>query len=504
MAETRKTRLICPLIASDVESMRADMSTAAASGADAVECRLDCLAVPPSETQLARLLADPPLEVIVTYRSAQQGGRSASTRQQRLETLRLAARFHPAYVDVELADSPCDWPAAPIIVSHHDLRGRPRDLAAILSAMAATAAAVHKIAFAAAGPEDAFAALDLVRSCAKPVIALAMGESGLASRVLAAKFGAFGTFAAMEQGSESAPGQPTLAEFKRLYRWETLGPSTDVYGVAGCPVGHSLSPAIHNAAFAAAGIDAVYLPLRVEAGAEGFRRFMDALLARPWLGWRGLSVTIPHKENALAYVGADRCEELARRIGAINTIVIDPNGACRGFNTDYTAALEALCAAMGITRADLAGVRLAVLGAGGAARAIVAGLRHHSAEVEIYSRTVSRAESLAREFSCRAGGMDALAASGARVVINCTPVGMHPGVDASPIEQLPACVEVVFDTIYNPLRTRLLELAAARGARTVSGLEMFVHQGAAQFELWTQKPAPRDVMRQAALEKLRA
>lgn len=484
--------------------MRAEMVAATSAGADTVECRLDCLTRPPTEAELARLLSDPPVDVIVTYRSAQQGGRRETSPAERLETLRRAARFKPAYVDVELGTDPTDWPAAPIVLSHHDLRGCPTNLTEIAIAMDASPAAVCKVVFAAEGVEDAFRAMDILRNTRKPAVALAMGEAGLASRVLARKFGAFGTFASLEPGRESAPGQPTLADIRDLYRWDNLGPGTAVYGVAGCPVAHSLSPAIHNAAFSAAGLDAVYLPLRVEAGAEAFRRFMDALLARPWLDWRGLSVTIPHKENALAYVGRDRCEELACRIGAINTIAIDTSGSCRGFNTDYAAALDALCSAMGVGRRDLAGRRVAVLGAGGAARAIVAGLRYGGAEVEIYSRTVSRAEALAGEFSCRAAGMEAVHRTAAEIVINCTPVGMHPEVDASPMEDFPPSVEVVFETIYNPIRTRLLRHAERRGLKTVSGMDMFVNQGAAQFEAWTAKPAPRDVMRRVAVEKLHA
>jgi 3-dehydroquinate dehydratase/shikimate dehydrogenase len=500
----RETRLICPLIGPDVESMRAGMAAAAAAGADAVECRLDYLSRTPTERELAGLLADPPLEAIVTYRSAEQGGRSVADAQKRMGTLRQAARFAPAYVDVELGAEPRDWPAAPVILSRHDLRGCPADLESILAEMEASPAAVSKVAFTASGPEDAFRALEMLRSARKPTIALAMGEAGLASRILAGKFGAFGTFAALEQGGESAPGQPTIEEFKRLYCWDSLGPGTAVYGVIGCPVAHSLSPAIHNAVFAAVGIDAVYLPLRVEAGGDNFKRFMDSLLARPWLDWRGLSVTIPHKENALAYVGKDNCEELARKIGAINTITIDAGGACRGHNTDYAAALDALCSAMRIRRQDLVGRTVAVLGAGGAGRAIVAGLRHYGAQVEIFSRTVSRAEALAEEFSCRAAGMDGAARTGARIVINCTPVGMHPQVDASPMEDMPPRVEAVFDTIYNPVQTRLLRQARRGGLLTVSGLEMFVNQGAAQFEIWTGRPAPRELMRQVAREALGA
>jgi 3-dehydroquinate dehydratase/shikimate dehydrogenase len=265
-----------------------------------------------------------------------------------------------------------------------------------------------------------------------------------------------------------------------------------------------MSPAIHNAALAAAGADGVYLPLRIEPGAENFARFLDAVRERDWLSWRGLSVTIPHKENALAYVGAERCDELARRIGAVNTITFEADGSLRGDNTDYAAAIDALCEAMGIAREHLAGSPVAVLGAGGAARAIVAALAHYGAETTIYNRTVERGRRLAGEFGARAAPLSDAAKLEARIVINCTPIGMHPKIDASPLpgSAIPPGVEVVFDTIYNPVETQLLRDAAAAGCTTVTGVEMFVNQGVAQFERWLAQPAPRDVMREVVVRCL--
>ena len=331
-----------------------------------------------------------------------------------------------------------------------------------------------------------------------------MGPAGLASRVLAGKVGSFGTFAALSADSASAPGQPTLEEFRRLYRWADVSGGSAVYGVVGCPVAHSMSPAIHNAAFAAAGIDAVYLPLHLEPGPGHFDRFIDAVLARPRLDWRGLSVTIPHKENALAYVGPQRCDELAVRIGAVNTITFLPDGSLRGDNTDYAAAVDALCAGMGIGRADLAGRRAAVAGAGGVARAVVAALVRYGADVCVYNRTVSRAARLAEDFGCRAAGLDDLPATDAEILVNCTSVGMHPNVDDCLLERIPTSVRVVFDTVYNPPETLLLRRARRAGCACASGVEMFVNQAVLQFEKWTGRPAPRSVMRGVVLERLAA
>ena len=498
----RKTRLICPLTGGTPAAMRAQMAAAAAAGADTVEFRLDYLADRPADGQLEHMLADAPVDVIVTCRPKRQGGLFAGDEADRLDLLRRAAALGADFVDVEL-DVPREGrPDAAVILSHHDPARCPEDLDALAAELDASGAPVNKLAFAAAGPEDALRAFDVLRACRKPTLAVAMGAAGVAARILARKFGAFGTFAALRRGAESAPGQVTLDEMRGLYRWDAIGPATAVLGVVGCPVAHSMSPAVHNAALADGGVDGVYVPLLIQPGEDNFNRFMDALLARPWTHWRGLSVTIPHKENALARVGADRCDELAGRIGAMNTVTIGPNGRLRGDNTDYAAAIDALCDATGTRREGLAGRTAAVLGAGGVARAVVAALAHYGAQTTIYNRTVRRGERLAEEFGCRAAGRDELAGLDAEIVINCTSVGMHPGVDESPLETLPASVKVVFDTIYNPVETRLLREAAAAGAKTVSGVEMFVNQAAAQFEIWTGTAAPRDVMRNVVVREL--
>lgn len=500
---TTPTRLICPLTAGSVFQMKQDIFAAARAGADMVECRLDFLSPVPSEKDLQTLFADSPLPILATCRPVREGGKFVGDETRRLEILRQAARLGAAFVDVEMDASPADWPSGPVILSHHDFARCPADLDAIVANLEASPALVNKVAFAGEAPEDAFRAFDVIRASRKKTLALAMGEHAVMSRILAGKFGAFGTFAALRKGEASAPGQPTLEEMTGLFRCGGIGPNTRVYGVIGCPVGHSMSPAVHNAAFAAMNMDAVYVPVRIEPGADNFNRFMDALLARPWMDWRGFSVTIPHKEHALAYVGEAQCEQLARTIGAVNTILIEPSGKLHGYNTDYAAAIDSLCAVMGIRREGLAGRNVAVLGAGGAARAIVAALAHYRAHTTIYNRTVSRGEQLAHEFSCKAASMDAAASGDAEILINCTPIGMHPRVNETPLEVIPASVRVVFDTIYNPLETRLL-MQAAKGSRAViGGVEMFIKQAMEQFHIWTGKVAPRDVMHRVIVDGIR-
>jgi len=501
---TGRTRIICSLTATSATEMRRDMFDAAAAGADAVELRLDYLQIPPGSQEIADLLAGAPVETIVTCRPTAEGGKFRGPESDRLAILANAVRLGADWVDVEAAVTPHYWPASVgrVILSLHDFKRCPPDLDDIAARLDGSEAAVNKIAFAAAGPQDALRAFDVLRKCRKPTLVLAMGQAGLVSRILGGKFGAFGTFAALAHGKESAPGQPTIRELTDLYRVKSLTPASAVYGVIGCPIAHSMSPAIHNAAFAAAGMDACYVPLLIQPGPDDFRRFMDALLARTWMDCRGLSVTIPHKEHALRYVGADNCDALAVRIGAVNTITIAPDGSLAGDNTDYAGAIDSLVAGMAIAREDLAGKRAAVLGAGGVARAIVAALMHYGCELTVYNRTVKRGQQLAEEFGAASTGLDNLDRLDAEIVINCTSVGMYPDVDCSPLAQIPPCVQAVFDTIYNPVETKLIRQARAAGCAAITGLEMFVNQAVAQFERWTAKPAPRQVMREVVARKL--
>jgi 3-dehydroquinate dehydratase/shikimate dehydrogenase len=351
-----------------------------------------------------------------------------------------------------------------------------------------------------------------------------MGEAGLISRVLAKKFGAFLTFASLAQGAETAPGQLTIDDLKRLYRWDALNADTKVYGVVGSPVAHSMSPALHNAAFEHVHHDGVYLPLLVNEGYESFKAFMETFLAFQPLHLSGLSITIPHKENALRYLKEKNAtiDPLAESIGALNTIVINhsaPSSLRRsvasslplsGFSTDYSAILDSITTSLNITRDDLKNYRVAVLGAGGTGRTAVAALAHYGATVVVYNRTHERAQSLASEFNGRTGKvvaapLEKLCDSCCHIFLNTTSLGMHPNVDASPLDGQDLTLtpdHLVFDAIYNPAETKLLRTARQAGAKTISGVEMFVRQAAGQFEAWTAKPAPIDLMRRVVETRL--
>ena len=459
---------------------------------DVAELRLDYIQSP----DLPRLLEGRPCPVIATCRPTREGGRWTGDEGRRLELLAEADRLGADYVDIELDALPHyhRQGRAGLIVSYHNYDETPGDLQAIARRIEATDADVVKLATMATSLADNLAAFDVLRNAAKPTICVTMGEHGHVSRVLGPKFRAFLVFASLASGREAAPGQVPVDEFLGLYRFRAIGPSTRVYGVIANPVAHSMSPAIHNAAFAETGFDGVYLPFRVDDPAA----FVPAFQALPIDGY---SVTIPYKEAVIPLL--DEVQPLAAKIGAVNTIV-RRNGALHGSNTDWSAAVAAIESGLpeGVA---LEGKVVLLLGAGGAARAIAFGLAERGCRVVIANRTHERGIRLAEEVGCSCVHRDDLATVPYNILVNGTSVGMHPDADAIPIDpDLLLPETLVFDSVYNPLETRLLAEARARGCRTVDGLAMFVNQAVEQFELWTRHPAPRDLMRAVVEERLQA
>ena len=507
------TYLCVPIFVTDYAQAKRDVALAEESGADMIELRLDTYE---NVVDVVNLVRSVRALVIGTRRPEWEGGQSTEDTPTRVQKL---SEFPVNFVDVELKSADAYGQVKPLdektIVSVHDFKGRPDRLYNLIEELNRGPGGINKIVWMARSIRDNLEAFEILQTRQKPTIALCMGEAGLISRVLAKKFGAFLTFASLRDESATAPGQVTIADMKRLYRWDAIGANTKVYGVVASPVMHSMSPAIHNAGFTEVGHDGVYLPLLVNPGYESFKAFMESFTAFEPLHLRGLSVTLPHKENALRYLkekGA-QVEELADRIGAVNTIVIDrsPSGlALRGLNTDYAAILDTITATLNITREQLSELRVAVIGAGGTGRTAVAALAELGATVVVYNRTKERADALAGELDGKSGKvvsarMEKLCDSCCHVFINTTSVGMHPKVDESPLGDNPPKFTpdtLVFDTIYNPMETRLLRQAKQAGAKTVGGVEMFVRQAARQFEAWTGKPAPLDVFRRVVEARL--
>jgi len=502
------THLVVPLTASDPAAMRRDFAAAVAQGATMIEVRLDHLSDPQAP------LFEPPARVpiIVTNRPVWEGGKCELPEPQRRARLMQAAQALGAeWIDFEFnawrREPLPDWDRLRrrVILSYHDFSKTPHDLPAIVDAMGELGAAKVKVACKAQSTADAVRVLDVLAGSPRPhnLIALAMDEPGLITRLLAGKFGAFLTFAALSDGAQSAPGQPTVRQMREAFAWDRIRSTTATYGVIGCPVSHSKSPKLHNAAFAAVGLDNAYVRLRVEPGYESFAEAMDALTGLPALDFRGGSITIPHKENALRWVlsRGGTVDELSRRIGAVNTLARSADGSWIARNTDCPAAVDAVCAAGGWSRADLAGKSVLVLGAGGAARAMVVGFADGGCRVTLCNRTFDKAQSLSRELGCAAVAWEDRGSQVSDILVNTTSVGMTPKVDESP---MPAgslnARTLVFDSVYNPPMTRLLKEAVAAGCRIAEGSQMFVNQAVGQFELWTGVPAPRDVMDAARMK----
>jgi len=318
------------------------------------------------------------------------------------------------------------------------------------------------------------------RSGDAQLVAITMGEAGIASRILGLRSGSAFTFASASDGSGTAPGQMPFRTLKDLYRIEDLDQATKIYGVAGNPVSHSMSPLMQNSAFHRERLNAVYLPLKTDS-------VEDLMTFARQLPLSGLSVTMPLKQKVLPYLA--NVDPLTAKLGACNTIRTGADGKLYGFNTDVAGVIRPL-----EKRMTLKGASVLVLGAGGAARAAVYGLAEKGATVFIWSRKEAAARELATLAGATSISRQQIRATHFDVLINATPCGMTGNHHPLPLEPEEWTARIVFDLVYNPLETPLLKEAHARGIATIQGVEMFVHQGARQFELWTGKPAPEAEM----------
>lgn len=471
--------------------MLAEHQALAQRGAELVELRLDWLSRAP---ELQRLLKDRPTPVICTVRRPQDGGRWRGSEEERQTILRQAIVSGVEYVDLELdaAEKIRRYGKTKRIVSFHDFQGTPENLEEIHAQLAAKDADIVKVVTTAQSPLDCVRLLKLARSAKVPTIAFCMGEIGLISRILCGRFGSPFTYTTFSADRVLAPGQIVFDQMKNLYRYDRITTATRIFGVIADPVAHSYSPVIHNAAFQHDGLDAVYIPMRVPAD-----QLTATLKAYGDLGVEGYSVTIPHKEAVLT--AAQFREPIAEEIGASNTLFRDQNGNWHAANTDYEAAMGSLRAGLKEKGdADLSGKRCLILGAGGVAKAIGLGLIKAGAIVTVASRTSKRGAALAAQLGCQSIGWENRGAGFIDVLVNCTPVGMAPNVDQSPYAgNWLREGTLVFDTIYNPENTLLIKEARERLCLTVSGLEMFIQQAAAQYEHFVGRPAPVDVMRDA-------
>jgi 3-dehydroquinate dehydratase/shikimate dehydrogenase len=499
------------------DELRAAVARAATAteGPDLIELRMDCLE---DEAQLERATRELPAifrertrPLVLTLRaSAQRGARELSferrfrfwsenffTAGERADyaDLELDMAEHFTALEERRAAGLIDWDG--VICSHHDFAGVPADLENIFARMLETPARILKLAFAARDITDslpAFQLLERARDARREMIAVAMGEAGLLTRILAPARGAFLTFGALAREHSTAPGQIEARELRTLYRVDLIDEQTEIFGLAGSPVAHSLSPHMHNAAFAARGLNAVYLPFETRDVRAFVRRMVHPRTRELVWNLRGLSVTAPHKSDIIPSL--DWVEPSAREIGAVNTIVCETD-ALKGYNTDAAAVLAPLANLITLGQAS----RVALIGAGGAARAVLWSLREAGARATVFARNTGRAGATAEKFDAHLQALDGARFDNFDLVINATPLGTR-GTRETETPALAAQLRgarCAYDLVYNPGETRFMREARAANCEIVlGGLPMLVAQAAAQFKLWTGQDAPLEVMNMEA------
>lgn len=498
-------RVCVPICEASLSKITAAMDHAA-TVADFVELRLDCL----DQNELKTLKPEKLFHakpIILTLRSPDQGGHIELTAAQRVEFwTKWLQKTKDTFFDIELELLPLiSTPAGPdwsrVIVSQHDFAGVPADLVAIYETMAASPAQIGKIAITADDVVDClpvFDLLDRARAGGKKLIAIAMGSAGIATRILGPSRGGFLTYAALTQDSGTAPGQTTAHDLRSVYHIDKIDTDTFVCGIIGMPVMHSVSPHMHNAAMATHGLNGVYLPLEVRDVDAFFRRMVRPQTRELDWNLRGLSVTAPHKSTVLKYL--DDIDEKAKQIGAVNTILID-DSKLYGYNTDADGFLEPLLQKL----TSLVDLRVAVIGAGGAARAALWALTDRKAAVTLFARDAFRAEQLGKAFGLSVMDLATASFKNFDLVVNTTPLGSYGNLVAeSPatVEQL-AGAQLAYDLVYNPPETRFLANARAAGCEVLSGLDMLVAQARKQFEIWTGLSPETTTMLVAAHRALR-
>jgi 3-dehydroquinate dehydratase / shikimate dehydrogenase len=480
---------ICVTLIEETTEAVIDRMVDLAAVADLFEIRGDMIL----DLDLLTILRSRTKPLVFTCRSAKEGGRWADSESKRRSVLLEAVKRGFDYVDVEyraeFLDVIIEKSGNGLLLSYHDLEETPDDLGEIYSRMCAKGADIVKIAVTPRSIGDVGRLVELCRRAAegngKPLIGVALGPMGLITRIAAGRHGAPFTYASAAAGAEAAPGQVPAALMADLYRVRDVTPATRVYGILGSDVMRSLSPILHNRAFEARQIDAVYVPLQAEA----LEPFVAAL---PTLDLAGFSVTRPYKTEILKHLR--EVEETAALCGSVNTVVVR-DGALRGSTTDglgVTTPLKKLI--------DLKGKSVVILGAGGAARAAALALRGKGARVTILARDEAKAAAVGRSVGCAHAPLAELSSRAWDVLLNATPVGSASAPEETPVPaKLHRKGSIVFDMVYDPLETRLLREAKEAGCAIVGGLEMLLSQAVAQFETWTGLEAPVQVMKSAAL-----
>jgi len=500
MAQRRALPKICIALGlPDVPKLLEQARREAEAGENFLEFRIDYLAQPEQGAHaIAAFLREyPNCTILATCRRHQNHGRFNGSIDEQLRILELAIHSGARAVDVEIETAEvvpvrCAElrTKAHLIISWHHFETTP-PLAPVLKRMQKVPADVYKLVTTARKPTDTGRILAASRLSPRvPLVTLAMGEIGFPTRVISPAFGTIFTYAAPAHFQGTAAGQVNARQLRSLYRIDKFTKAAKVYGVVADPVGHSVSPHVHNRAFQSKRIDAVYVPLLVNPNQlRDFFQFAEDLPLA------GFSVTVPHKRRIMRYL--DYVDPLARRIGAVNT-VWRKAGKWRGTNTDAAAVVGPIGKIVELGKATVL-----IAGNGGAARSAACALADAGATIAITGRNPDRVRAFARAMSAENLTLDQACARHFDVVVNATSVGMWPNVNECLFPgNIPG--DVVFDLVYNPLETELIKRARAQGRQVVPGVKMFIEQAVRQFEIWTGETAPRAAMEAAALDALSA
>ena len=484
---------VCLAVSADTVDEMLEIAEGMARDNPFVEFRLDYLKQPLAAIPKIRRFLETHQYVtaIATCRRADNGGKFKGSLASELDVLNKAHAAGCQIIDLELESALKTKPevlarlrkSAGVIISFHDFRAT-RNLEPTLEKMLKMPADFYKIVTTATTLSDNVTMMKFLQtqSDKHALIGVCMGEQGIISRVLSVRAGSVFTFGAVNADLKTAPGQVSARDLRGIYRIEQVDAATRVYGVAGGPIEHSLSPVIMNTALRRENVNGVYVALH----AKTLKDLMHCVREIPL---HGLSVTMPYKQAMLEHL--DNTDAHTAKIGACNTVVRGQEGKLFGFNTDVAGVLRPL-----EQRLTIEGTKVLVLGAGGAARAAVFGLKERGAEVWILNRTTVKAQKLARQAKARTIKRADLRKTAFDVIVNATPVGMGSTRDC-PLKEDEIQAKVVFDMVYDPIETRLLQVARAKGIAVIPGVEMFVHQAARQFEIWTGKPAPAGDMLRA-------
>lgn len=488
----RLPRVCLALSGDTIEDMLA-ISESMARDNPFIEFRLDYLKQPLAAlAKISRFLETHQyVTAIGTCRRVENGGKFKGSLASQLEVLGKAHAAGCPLLDLELESALKAKPEAlarlrshaGLILSFHDFSAT-RQLDETLEKMVKIPADFYKVVSTATSLFDNVTMMKFLqaRSGKHSLVGLCMGEQGIISRILGVRAGSVFTFGAVNAELKTAPGQISARDLRGIYRIDQVDAATRIYGVAGDPVGHSLSPVIMNAALRRENVNGVYLPLHAKT-------LKDLIHCVREIPLHGLSITMPYKQAILPFL--DNTDAHTSKIGACNTVVRGQDGKLYGFNTDVAGILRPLEQRISIEKA-----KVLVLGAGGAARAAVFGLKERGAEVWVLNRTSIKAQKLARQAKAHAIKRADLRKVAFDVMINATPVGMGNTSECL-LKDAEIQARVVFDMVYDPVETRLLKVARGKGIAVIPGVEMFVQQAARQFEIWTGKPAPAGDMLRA-------